>query len=154
MLGCRGAAHHGGQGSSSLLPCCPRSLRQTAQHHWQSHVLAKMLLILHTESPKCPRVTRPICPSPSPSHSISAQASPLQAPLPYCCPDFQAFSISAILLGLDWEKWHGEILLLPRNFQVSEQWQRDQAHLTPLGSSTREMLVQNTGMSQRGKEGL
>lgn len=134
--GCWGAACHGGQSSLSLPPCCPPSLRQTAQHHWQRHLLAKMLLILHTGSPICPQVTHPTVHPHCPPHCPSQHKH--HARRHRCLIAAQTFSNSAILLGLDWNKWHGEILLPPRNPQVSEQWQRDQAQLTPLGSSTRE----------------
>lgn len=66
-----------------------------------------------TVHPHCP----PHCPSQHKHHARRHR----------CLIAAQTFSISAILLGLDWNKWHGEILLPPRNPQVSEQWQRDQA---------------------------
>lgn len=53
-----GGARHGEQGSSSLPPCCSPSLpANSAQQHWCCHLLAKMLLIPHTDSPMSPQMT-------------------------------------------------------------------------------------------------
>ena len=49
---------HGEQSSSSLPPCCSPSLpANSAQHHWCCHLLAKMLLMPHTDSPLSPQMT-------------------------------------------------------------------------------------------------
>lgn len=140
--GCWGSAPHGEQGTSSLPPCCSPSLpANSAQHHWCCPPPSKNALHpTHRQS----HVPSDDHPSNCPSRHM--------AQLSYCCPDFQASSISALPL-------HRAILLLPRNHKASEQHHidRDWGQLTPLCSFTRVMLEcerEDTGASCGSKKGV
>lgn len=110
------AARHGVR---AACPCCPPSLRQTAQHHWRSHLL---LLMLHTGSPLCPEVTHPICPSP-------LSISPASHLLPYC----QTFKLPPCL-PFFWA-WIGtnsvEKFSFPPEIPKSVSSGRDTTHCSP-----------------------
>lgn len=150
--------------SAGVSGCCspwgtgqlvPGTLLPSQPEANSSASLAEMLLILRSGSPTCPQVSHPTCPAPSTSHRppqhkhhtcthlclIAAQTLKLSPSQPF----FWAW------IGTNgMEKFS----FPPRNSRVSEQWQRDQAQFTPLGSSTREMLEEeSTGVSCRGQGG-